>query len=124
VEGDRAEPAARAQQLPGQRQRGVELRQLVVDRDADRLEAALGRMPAGEARRRRDGGRDRVDELEGGVQRPAAQDLRGDAVGVALLAVLAQHPRDAPPVPLVEQGGRGQRLRRVHAHVQRRVVGV
>ena len=74
VEGDRGEPAAGAQQLPRQRQRGVELVELVVDRDPDRLEGALGRVPAGEARGRGDRGGDRVDELEG---RGAAGRARG-----------------------------------------------
>ena len=45
-----------AQQLPGGGQRGVELAELVVDRDADRLEGALGRVAAGEARGRGDRG--------------------------------------------------------------------
>ena len=53
VEGDAGQHAALAQQLPGQRQRGVELLQLVVDGDPERLERALGGMAAGEARRAR-----------------------------------------------------------------------
>ena len=43
------EPAAVAQQLPGQRQRAVERAELVVHRDPDRLEDALGRVAAAEA---------------------------------------------------------------------------
>ena len=43
VERDRGEPAADAQQVPRARERLVELAQLVVDRDPDRLERALGR---------------------------------------------------------------------------------
>ena len=66
VERDRGEPAADAQQVPRARERGVELAELVVDRDADGLEGALRRVPAGEAGRRGDRGRDRVDELERG----------------------------------------------------------
>ena len=41
----------------------VELGELVVDGDPQRLEGALGRMAAGEARGRRDRGDDRLDEL-------------------------------------------------------------
>ena len=50
-----AEPAARAQHLPGRGQRAVERAELVVHGDADRLEDALGGMAAAEAAR---GGRD------------------------------------------------------------------
>ena len=56
--------------------------------------------------------------------RPAAHDLAGDPLGVALLAVLADHARDAAAVPRVDQLGGGQLLVGVHAHVERRVVGV
>ena len=48
---------------PGQRQRPVERVELAVDGDADRLEGALGRMPAAEALGGRDRGLDRGDEL-------------------------------------------------------------
>ena len=46
VEGDRGEPAAGAQQIPGRRQRALERAELVVHGDPDRLEHALGGMPA------------------------------------------------------------------------------
>src|SRR5688572_5991088 len=49
VEGDGRQAAVLAQDLPGERQRGVELGELLVDGDPDRLEGALGRVPAGEA---------------------------------------------------------------------------
>ena len=121
----RGEAAADLEHVPGERQRLVELGELVVDGDPDRLEGPLGGMAAGEARRRRDRGGDRVDQLEGGGERAAAaHDLARDPVGVALLAVLAQHAREAAAVPGVDQLGGGQLLRRVHPHVERRVVGV
>src|SRR5439155_27169587 len=69
VEGDGGEAAAGAQELPRERQRGVELLELGVDRDPDGLEGALGRVAAAEARGRRDRGGDGVDELEGGGER-------------------------------------------------------
>ena len=47
------EAATLAQQLPRERQRAVERAELVVHRDPDRLEHALGGMPAAEAARRR-----------------------------------------------------------------------
>ena len=61
-----------AQAPPGERERGVELAELVVDGDPQRLEDALGRMAAGEARRRRHGARDDVDERDRRVDRRAS----------------------------------------------------
>src|SRR5687767_14830856 len=49
VEADRAEPAALAQQVPGGWERAVERVELAVDRDSERLEAALRRMPPAKA---------------------------------------------------------------------------
>src|SRR5262245_33280003 len=65
VEGDRAEPSADAEDVPGQRQRAVQGLELSVDGDADRLEGSLGRVPAPEALRRRDRGLDRGHQLGG-----------------------------------------------------------
>jgi hypothetical protein len=124
VEGDRRDPPIFGQQLPGDWQRRLELSQLVVDGDSDALERPLGRMAAGEARRRGDGGGDGIDELERRRERPAADDLARDPVGVALLAVVAQHARDPPLVPRVQRLGGRERLVGVHPHVERRVVGV
>ena len=84
-------------------------------------------MPAAEPRGRGDRGGDGVDELERRGERPAlaaAHDLAGDPLGVALLAVLAQRARELAALPRVDDLGRGQVLLRVHAHVERRVVGV
>ena len=94
--------------VPGQRERVVELRELAVDGDPDRLEGALGRVAAGEPRGRGDGGGDRVVELEGRGQlgaAAAADDLARDPVGEALLAVLAQRARDPAAVPGVDDLG-------------------
>ena len=110
-----------------ERQRLVELLELAVDGDPDRLERALGRVAAGEAGRRGHGGGDRVVELERRGQlgaAAAADDLARDPVREALLAVLAQHARQPPAVPRVDDLVRGQLLVRVHAHVERRVVRV
>ena len=101
--------------------------QLAVDRDPDRLERALGRVAAGEAGGRGDRGGDRVVELEGRRQllaAAAADDLARDPVREALLAVLAQRARDPAAVPGVDDLERRELLARVHAHVERRVVGV
>ena len=56
--------------LPGERQRRVDLAELVVDRDPDRLEAALGGMAAGEAGLHGDRVVDDVDELAGRLDLP------------------------------------------------------
>jgi len=48
VEGDGREAPAGTQDLPGQRERALERAELVVDRDADRLEGALGGVAAAE----------------------------------------------------------------------------
>ncbi len=98
VEGDRAEATAERKHVPGRRQRVLERVELAVDGDPDRLEGALGRVAAAEAGRGRHPGLDRVDQLGGGRERPAADDLAGDPAGVALLAEATQRPaRSATP---------------------------
>jgi len=124
VEGDRTEATADRQGLPGQRQRLFERFELAVDGDPDRLEAALGWVTAAEAGRGRHPGLDRIDELGGGRERAATDDLAGDAAGVALLAEAAQDLRDPRLRPLVDEVRGGELLARVHPHVERRVVGV
>ena len=54
----------------------------------------------------------------------AADDLARDPVREALLAVLAQRARDPAAVPRVDDLERRELLARVHAHVERGVVGV
>ena len=54
-------------------------------------------MAATEAVGGRDRGADRLDQLGGGLQRPAAGDLGRDRARVALLAELAQDRRRAAP---------------------------
>ena len=80
-----------------------------------------------EAGRGGHGGLDDVDELLGRLKLglvAAARDGAGDRAGVALLTVLAQQAGEAPLVPGVDDVGRRQVLVGVHAHVERRVVGV
>src|SRR6185503_17038262 len=55
VEADDGDAAARGGQLEGQLEALSELLELVVDRDPQRLERALGRVALAEARRRGDG---------------------------------------------------------------------
>jgi hypothetical protein len=124
VEGDRGETSADRQRIPGQRQHLVQQVELPVDGDPQRLEAALGRVAATEALR---GGSPRLhrgDQLGGGAERAAGDDLVGDPTGMALLAEVAQHLGDPPLWPLVDEVGGAEVLARVHPHVERRVVGV
>ena len=96
VEADPGEHAAVAQQLPGERQRPIELVELVVDGDPQRLEDALGRMAAREARGRGDRRDDRLDQVERRLDRrslAAADDRAGDRACVALVAEVAQGAR-------------------------------
>src|SRR3954451_5938526 len=105
MEGNPCKAALFAEELPRQGQRRVELGELVVDRDADRLERTLGGMATGEAGRHRDRGGDDLDELLCRLDRraPACADERSrDLAGVALLAQLAQGPGEPALVPLVD----------------------
>jgi hypothetical protein len=74
-----------------------------------------------------DGVDDDLDQLVGRLERglgAGAHERTGDRPRVALLAVVAQQRRQAPLVPLVDHVGGGQLVAGIHAHVQRRVVGV
>ena len=104
-------PVASTSQASGRRL--VDLCELVVDGDAQRLEGALGRVAAGELRRDRHGALDHVDELLRGRQLGAgacAGDRAGDLAGVALLAVIAQQARDPALFPGVDDLCGGQLL--------------
>ena len=59
------------QQLPSQRERGVDLFKLVVDSDPQRLEDALGRVAGAEAGGSRDSHRDDLDQLRRSFDRAA-----------------------------------------------------
>ena len=127
VKRDAAEPAALTQRLPGERQRAIELPELVVHRDPQGLEGALARMASGEARGGGDRRADRVHQLQRGRDRgalAAADDRPRDRARVALLAELPQDPRQPALVPVGDDLARAQLLPGIHAHVQGRVVGV
>ena len=76
VERDRREPAAGPEHLPHRRQRRVELEQLVVDRDPQRLERPPSRVTARELRRHGHGRLDHVDELLRRDRAPRASRAR------------------------------------------------
>ena len=86
--------------------------QFVVDRDPQRLEGALGRMPAGAPGRSRNRLVQQGYQLCGRGERGAgalANDLRGDAACEPLLAVAVQDVRQRRLVVGVDDVGRGQR---------------
>ena len=92
VEGDDGEPAARRERTLGGGEAAGELAELVVDRDAQRLEAA-GRGVRLAGLRARQQALDQAGELQrGGEGRapPVGDDGAGDAAGRALLAVLVE----------------------------------
>src|SRR6266540_4447439 len=112
VEADHREPAARAQHLERGRQRLLERAELVVDSDPKRLEHALRRMALAEARRRGDGGLDRLDEVTGaleGLLAASLDDCPGDLARVALLAVDAKDVRQLALRRVVDELARGDR---------------
>ena len=93
MERDHCEPPLGAEHVEGGRQSILELTELVVDRDAERLEDALRRMAVSEARRRRDGGADQLDQLTGSLDRlllAATRDRTGDLLRVTLFPVAAE----------------------------------
>ena len=114
-------PPAGGEEVHGVLEAVAQVRQLAVDLHADRLEGAAGRVATGAPGRRRDRRLDRVDELAGGRQRPAAQDLAGDAPGEPLLAVALDDANELGLVVVVDHVGGRQRLGGVHPHVERRV---
>src|SRR5829696_6682489 len=127
VEADHREPAAGAEHLEGGGERVLELAQLVVDGNSQRLEDPLGRMPVAEARRRGDRGPDDLDELARPLDRPPAalaSDRPRDLARVPLFAVALADLREVALAPFVDDLARRDRVARVHAHVERRVDGV
>jgi hypothetical protein len=127
MEGNPCKSAMHAEQLPAGGKGLVELPELVVDRDADGLEDALGRMAGGEPGGDGHGVGHDLDELVGRLERRlgARPDERaGDRPRVALLAVVAEQRGQAALVPLVDHVGGGEVVVGIHAHVQRRVVRI
>ena len=101
-------------------------RQLPVDLDPQRLEGALGRVPAGTPGRGRDRVPDQLDQPRrrgDRLRRAGSRDGLGDPPGEPLLAVLPQHPGQLVHRVAVDDVGRGRPGRR-HPHVQRRVLRV
>src|SRR4051812_4502307 len=87
VERDHGEATPLAQDLPRNWKRAVERVELPVDGDPQCLERPLGGVAAAETVCRRYRGADRLDQLGGRPERPAARDLARDRARMSLLAV-------------------------------------
>ena len=121
VVADHRAHATDRQVRQGDGQRGRELAQLVVHRDAERLEHPAGRvaLPAG---RRRHGRRHDFGQLPRGGQWPGSHDGPGDAPGQPPLSVLTEQRRQGLHGEAVHQVGGGRARGRVHPHVERPVL--
>src|ERR1700730_11625950 len=123
VKTDGHEPPARREQIERLRQRALDLAELIVDVDAQRLEGARRRMLAGFARthyprhqRRKLGGP--LERL--GVTR--AHDLACDRGGEAFLTVARDHVAHLIAIRPRQPCGNWLAARRVHAHIERTVL--
>ena len=103
------------------RERRVELAQLVVDLDPQRLEHPARRVALA-AGRRRHGRRHHVGQLPRGGQRTGRHDRPGDAPGQPPLSVLTEECRQLVGGEAVDQVGGGGTGGRVHPHVERPVL--
>src|SRR4051812_40558268 len=104
VERNHGEASARTEHFERSRERSLERTELVVHRDAKRLEDALRRMAFAEPGRRGDRRLDRVDELTRALERlvlAATDDRSGDRSRVALFAVPAEDRGQVALVPRV-----------------------
>ena len=120
VKGDDGEPAAGLQRALGGGQPLLELVELGVQMDADRLEGA-GRRIALLARAEAGGAADDRGQLGGALDRTGGDDGAGDRAGARLLAIVAQDPGDLGLVGRVQEFGGGQaRLRSCACRADRR----
>src|SRR5436190_12572659 len=124
VEADHGEPSARTEHRECRRKGGLERAELVVDRDAQRLEDAFRRMSVSEAGRGGNRGLDRLHKVARPLERlllAAAHDRLRNLPGVALLAVPLEDRRQVTFVRFVHDAGGADVGGRIHAHVERRV---
>jgi hypothetical protein len=127
VERDDGEAPAGRQQVPGGVEAAVEAVELLVHRDPQRLEDALGGVAAGEQGGRGDGGAHHLHQVAGGgdrVLRAAAHDGPRDLARVPLLAVGAHDVGEVALGRLGHQVGGGGAPGGVHPHVERRLARV
>ena len=120
VEGDDRETTAGAQRAHGGLEALLEILELVIDGDAQRLEDARGRIDAAPALRLH--ARDEATEIVGRQERlrgAAPRDGRSDATRLGLLAELAERTAQLALVPAVHYVCRRDAEVWVGAHVQR-----
>ena len=119
VERDDREAAARPQKREGGREALAQVRELVVHRDAQRLEDARCRIHC--ARSLRFDAEDETTEivsLQERLARAASHDGRGDAPRLGLLAVAHEDVAQVFLLPAVHDVGRLLFQSRIGAHVQ------
>ncbi len=127
MEAHRRQTAAGTQHAVGLVETAGQRLQLVVDDDAQSLEDAARRVAGAEPSRRGDVALDDLDQLAGGGEGlllARQHDAASDALGVPLLPVTGEDVGELGLRKRVDEiGGRDVELR-VHAHVERGVVGV
>ena len=124
MEGDDGEHAAGVELAEGEREGVGQGAELVVDRDADALEGAGGRVRAAGAGRGGRGFGDEFGEAGGAGEAAGAaggDDRVDDAEPAGLLAVVADGAFEFGAVAALEELGGAAADARVHAHVVRRV---
>ena len=120
VEGDDGEPAAGLQRALGRFEALLELVELGVEMDPDRLEGA-GRRIALLAGAEAGGAADDRGELGGAFDRTRGNDGAGNRPGARLLPIVAQDPGDLGLVGRIQEFGGGQaRLRTSACRADRR----
>jgi hypothetical protein len=122
VEGDHAEAGAAGEAAADRVEAALERAELVVHRDAERLEDAGRRVAATGAR---DDVRDGVGEVAGGAEGTVAADVHEmghDADGGVFLAVFAEDADEFLGRLLVHDVGGRARGVGAHAHIERAVV--
>ena len=120
VKGDDRDPASGAEDAHRAGEPRREVRELVIHRDAERLEDSRGRIDA--PRTARLHARDEAAELVGGLEcrlGTAADDRAGDARGFRLFAVLGKDASEIARGPAVHEVGRSEPKVRVGTHIQR-----
>jgi hypothetical protein len=127
VVGEHGDPSADGEGVDGGGEGTLPYAQFVVDRDTQRLEGPLARVPAGALRSGGDGGGEQLDELGrcgDGADGSLGEDRAGDPRGESLLAVVTQDPRQLRGIRSGQQIGRALSAALIHPHVERPVEAV
>src|SRR5690606_11226725 len=123
MEADHRQPPARAQRVVGGAEAALEVLELAVDVDPDRLERARGRVDVATPARHHRGAQ--PGQFGGALERALAaadNDRARNAAAHALLATGPQHVGDLALVGAGQPLGRALARLGIHAHVQRAVL--